>query len=579
MNLLESTSMKKNILTFLGIAIIPIFIFLSGCQQQAPRADLILKNGVIFTLEKEKPLAQALAIRGDRILAVGDNEDMNTYNGDGTNIIDLKGRFACPGFNDAHLQSLYGHIGMMELDLTGVSSRQELRERIWTAEKEHRRKVDRREAQPDDWLIGYGWDQSLMEKGEWPQVDVFRGFGMIRPAILYRKCGHAALVNYVALKVAQIDASTPDPQGGEIMKNPRNGRPTGILKEGAMKLVEQFMPRPLRSRLRDSLIEAMHLANRYGITSLQGEGTAQLYEIYHDLDEKGELTCRINIWSADIDTLLYLRKMASSHFLRSGLLYLPLDGGMGTHSAAMLWPYLDNPHTRGILKHDQTYLNNLAAEVEKLDIQIAVQAIGDNANRMAAEAFRLAKKLYPRRDLRYRVEHAQVLLHTDIIRLGQAGAVVSMQPFHCIDDMRWIEKEIGAERCRYAYAWHSFLDAGVPLAFGSYWPVAPLNPMTGIYAAITRRDTTGIPPAGWHPEERISLEEAIRAYTRGSAYAEKMDSQKGTLKVGKLADIVVLDRNLLTVPPQELLHAKVVYTFVGGKLVYSLNKEDSSDQK
>lgn len=548
----------------ISLILLSLLIAVSACDQKAPKADRIFKNGRFFTGEQTPAAATCLAVRGDRILALGEPKDIEVYQGPQTDVIDLHGRFACAGFNDAHMQQLNGDIGLIDLDLRNVKSPNEIAKMVYA--------FQRADPQPwDVWIIGWGWDGSLMDPQEWEEFHyhAFRRVWLQRPMIFYRVCGHVALVNQRALNIAGIDADTPDPAGGRIEKDPETGKPTGILKESAIDLVRRFIPAPNPQRLRKSLETALTEMAACGITSAQGHGSIALYRAARSLLAEGKLTCRMNFMSSNPDSLLFMRSLRDSDMLTAGLLFESLDGGMATRNASMLSDYLDKPGERGILKHNQDGLNKLVLNAQDRGLQVTVQAVGDRANHMALEAFGLAVKMADDPDRRYRIEHAQVLLKADIPRFAETGTIASMQPFHCVADMSWIETRIGARRSRYAYAWRSLLDAGCRLAFGSYWPVAPLNPLYGLYAAVTRRDTTGYPVAGWHPEERITMQEAIQAYTVGSAYAERKEADKGTLKVGKLADIVVLDRDIIDSNPIEVLKTDVVYTILGGRIVYA----------
>ena len=317
--------------------------------------------------------------------------------------------------------------------------------------------------------------------------------------------------------------------------------------------------------------QTLRLARQNGVTSLQGRGTPLLYSIFKAFKDADSLTCRINYWgdlTDGVQAVRGLRRSSDDALLRVGLLSESLDGSMGTHGAALLWPYLDEPDQRGIPKLSQEALTQAVMAADRAGEQVAIHAVGDAAVRMALESFGLTARLHKGSEHRPRLEHVQLAVPEDVARMGELGVIASVQPAHLLDDMRWVESRLGEARCEQAYAWRTLKDQGVPLAFGTYWPVAPLNPMLGLYAAVTRRDTLGQPMEGWNPRQRLTREEAIEAYTLGSAYAEGMEKNKGSLSPGKMADLVVLDHDILHCPPIQLLETRVVMTFVGGEIVY-----------
>jgi len=537
-------------------------IFPSGCQQKKPKADLVLKNGNFFTVNKLRPKVEAIAIRGNRILATGKDEEIDRFIGENTRIIDLNGMFGCPGFNDAHLHFLSGGMSKMEVDLTGVKSIREIQKRVI-------KKL--RSLPPGSWLTGRGWDQSLFPDKKWPTKKILDSIAPDVPIFLRRACGHVALVNTKALHIAGINAGTPNPPAGEIVKDPVTGKPTGILKEEAMNLVSQYIPPPSKETIEKAVEIALEEARKFGVTSVQDNTSADMLDVYQKLLNKGKLTCRVSEWpplQEDLKRYKKLKQKYNGNMIHFGLLKGFSDGSMGSRTAAFFQPYFDDPTTRGIFQMTQDELNNLVLCADKEGFQIGIHAIGDAANRMVLDAYSLARKINGVRDSRHRIEHAQVLTKEDIPRFKELGVIASMQPTHCIEDLRWAETRIGLERCRYAYAWKSLKKQGAVLAFGTDWPVVSLNPMEGLYAAVTRRDTSGYPRKGWFPQERLTIQEAIEAYTLGSAYAEFREKEKGSLVPGKLADIVILDHNLLEIPSEEILKTRVLYTIMNGKIVY-----------
>ncbi|MDM7925126.1 MAG: amidohydrolase [bacterium] len=542
-------------------ALLAVLLF-AGCPWKHRKADLILKNGTFFTGNPMKPAVEMVAIRGNRIIGLGRTEDAKRYQSDQTRVIDLRGKFGCAGFNDAHLHLLYGGQSLEEVDLTGVTNIHDLQRRI----------LERAWKIPwGSWIIGGGWDQNQFPNGEWPTKRALDDVAADFPMVLRRVCGHAVLVNSKVLAIAGITAKTPDPPAGEIMRDPVTGEPTGVLKEDAVKLVSQYMPAATEESISRSIERALEEAKRFGVTGVQDFSAPEAYPVYRRLLAEGRLTARVSCWmplDSDPSAVLERKAETRSRMLRVGCVKGILDGSMGARTAALNAPYSDDSTTSGLTLYTQDRLNELVLLADRNRLQVALHAIGDRAAAMALTSFELARKINGQRESRHRIEHAQVLAPSDFEAFKSLGIVASMQPAHCIYDLPWAESRLGPVRSEGAYAWKSVLDAGGRLAFGSDWPVVPLNPLIGIYAAVTRSDTAGLPGGGWTPRQRLTAEEAITAYTLGSAYAEFMEHELGSLEQGKLADLVVLNRNLLTVHPADILRARVVYTIVDGKIVY-----------
>jgi predicted amidohydrolase YtcJ len=393
--------------------------------------------------------------------------------------------------------------------------------------------------------------------------------------VLTRVCGHAVLVNSKVLEIAGITAKTPDPPSGEIGHDRTTGEPNGILKEAAVNLVSQYLPSPSEDSINRAIERALETARQFGLTTVQDYSESEAWGVYKKLLQDDRLTCRLALWVPLEGGLAKYKKLRDEYrgsMLRFGLLKVFLDGSMGSRTAAFFAPYADDSTTAGLLQMTPERLDESVLLADKNGFQVALHAIGDKAVRMGLDACGLARKINGVRESRHRLEHVQVLSRDDIPRFKSLGVVASMQPSHCIFDMPWAEARLGPVRCRTAYAWKSLLDAGARLAFGSDWPVAPLNPLIGIYAAVSRCDTTGSPAGGWNPQERLTITEAIEAYTLGSAYAELMEHEKGSIEQGKLADLIVLDRNLLRAAPSEILRSRVLYTILGGKIVYESDR-------
>ena len=540
-----------------------ICVILSGCRQTAfETADLILYNGVFYTLDNHKSIAEAVAIKGDRIVAVGSGDAVRRYAGDETQSVDMEGRFGCPGFNDAHIDVFPTGYGGLNIDLNGMTSVREIQRRI----------LDLARGQaPSTWITGRGWDQSLFNEDEWPTSRILDRVAPSVPIYLERVCGTVAWVNGRALRIAGITANTPDPPRGIIVMDPRTQHPTGILKGEAMQLVRQFMPPRSDEEDRRSLLAVLRKLPAHGITSIQTSCTIEDKDKLLALIEAVDPPCRVSLnFPLKANTKEYLTM--PQHFaegkLRFGYLELMLDGCVGSHTAFFTRPYMEDPGSRGIANLSRDQLGTLVIDADKKEYQLGIHASGDAANHLLLEAYTMARTVNGKRDARHRIVLAQVLREEDLDMIDGLDIVVSIQPTLLLDDLRWMEKRIGAERSRYAHAWRSMKSHGAALAIGSGWPASSMNPMVGLFAAVARTDTTGYPHGGWNPRERLTVDEAIEAYTLGSAYAEFMDHEKGSLEPGKYADIVILSRNLLECPPEDVLKTEVVLTILGGKVVY-----------
>lgn len=563
--------MRKLGIKIILLSIILVLFSFNNCQKKCIEADIILSNGIIFTVNQLQPQVSHLAILGDRILAVGDSASIFAFKGLRTQVINLKGHFVCPGFNDAHLHIRSGIKSMIESDLSSFKTMRELQRFI---RRIANKMVDE---EPNTWLIGRGWDQNKFFEGKWPTkryLDVVTPYPF-PPMLLKRVCGHAVWVNSKALSIAGIDKETPDPPGGEIMRDARTGEPTGILKDEAIQLVTQYIPQKENQDFEFLLDQFFNDMLACGITSVQDQSEPHLLEFLYQKYKENRLNCRVSEWlplQNNIENCIRLNKQYNNNWTHVGLLKGFMDGSLGARSAYLKSPYADAPQTSGLMQHPIEMIQPLVIQADKQGFQVGIHAIGDMANKLVLDFYETAQKMNGNNNLRHRIEHAQILDPKDIPRFGSLGIVASMQPYHCVEDMPWVEKRIGRSRSRYAYAWHSLKQNGTVLAFGSDWPVVPYNPFLGIYAAVTRSDTTGYPTGGWIHEERLTVEDAIEAYTLGSAYAEHMEKEKGSLESGKLADIIVLNKNLLEVESHEILKTKVLTTIVGGKIVYQRNQ-------
>lgn len=531
-----------------------------------PKADLIFLKAHIWTGIPSAPFAEAIAIQGDKILAVGSNEEILVLKGDQTKIQPLRGELLMPGFNDDHTHFLEGGFRLMSVDLRDAASEGEFARRI--ARKAH-------ELAPGRWITGGSWDHESWPGAPLPAKELIDSLTPQHPVFVQRLDGHMGLANSLALKLAGINASTPVPAGGEIVKNPKTGQPTGILKDSAMSLVEQIIPAPSREEEDKALSLALREAARLGVTSVQDVTPWESWEVFRRARQANQLTVRIYSrtplaqWQKQAD---WVREHGvGDGWLKLGGLKAFMDGSLGSTTAYFFKPYTDAPNTSGLLADDlvssETFQNQLRLS-DQAGLQLSIHAIGDKANHLLLNFYEAMEKQNGPRDRRPRIEHAQHLVPEDVPRFARLGVIASMQPAHAADDGRWAEKRLGPQRAKNSYVFRSLLKNQAMLCFGTDWPVAPLAPMLGVYAAVTRRTLDGKHPSGWIPEEKITLDEALRCYTLNSAFAAFEEKIKGTLEPGKLADLVVLDRDLFQTPPEKIREASVLFTIVNGKIVY-----------
>jgi len=544
--------------------ILIILILLVACSNQTNhiRADLILINGKIYTVEPDQPWVNACAIKDGKFIAVGEKRSMHELKGKSTEVIDLEGRFVLPGFNDAHVHFSDGGFYLLGIDLRDAEDEAEFVERI----KNYAAKLNKGE-----WILGGNWDHEAWPSKRHPTKGLIDEVTRDNPVFVQRLDGHIALANSLALQLAGINNDTPNPQGGEVTKDLETGAPTGILKDAAQGLVGAVIPLPSKEQLKKAIKTAIEHANSRGVTSIQDNTSRADLEVYQELLKEGELTLRINAWRAgafypEFEKIGILPNFGSD-MLRIGTMKIFVDGSMGAGTALFYEPYSDDSTTSGIPIYPEEQLYELVKAIDNAGLQIAAHAIGDKANAWILNAFEKAFEENGKREARHRIEHSQVVLPDDIKRFKELGIIASIQPSHCIDDMRWAEKRIG-DRVKHSYLFNSFVREGVKIAFGTDWTVEPLDPMLGLYAAVTREFPEGGPEGGWFPAEKITLEQAIEFYTLGSAYAEFQEDVKGSIKVGKLADLVVLNQNLFEVKPKEILKTKVDLTILGGKVVF-----------
>jgi len=534
--------------------------------QARPAADLIVTNARVWTGDAVQRSAQAVAIIGDRIVAVGAAPEVDAWRGAGTDVIDADGRRVVPGFNDAHVHFLDGGQQLDNVDLKDAATPQEFASRIAGKARQTSR---------GEWVLGGNWDDQRWNPPVLPTRELIDRLTGDTPVFVSRYDGHMALANSTALRLAGVTAATKDPPGGAVVRDAA-GNPTGVLKDAAMSYVTRVIPPLTRERRERAIARALEYARSVGITSVQDMNPS--YDdmaVYADLAARRALTTRI--YAAPMETdwrdqaKIGVIRAFGSPVLRIGALKGYADGSLGSTTAYFFEPYLDAPNTRGLLSDEMQPVDGMRQRMisaDKAGLQLCIHAIGDAAISQTLDLFADVIRANGPRDRRLRIEHAQHIARKDFSRFAEMHVIASVQPYHAIDDGRWAERRIGPERIKTTYAFRTLLDAGVRLAFGTDWTVAPLNPMWTLYAATTRATLDGKHPDGWLPEQKLSIEEALAAYTAGSAYAEFQEHDKGTIARGMLADLVVLSDDILAIPPARIKDVTVVTTIMGGKVVY-----------
>lgn len=552
-------------------------MFASAVLMAQPQATLVLVNGNIRTMSAAQPHADAVAVLGSRIVAVGGNDEVKQWIGPGTRVVDLHGRLVVPGFNDAHVHFFYGGQALASVQLRSAGSPEEFRDRI--AKFAATLPAGR-------WILNGEWDHENWTPARLPTRQLIDAVTGDRPVFVSRLDGHMGLANTVALKLAGIDRYTPDPAGGAIVRDER-GEPTGILKDAAIDLIARVIPAPHADEIAEAVRAAMRYAAENGVTSVQemanssdASPSAQKFRrdvlaVYQNLLRAGELNVRISVYGP----LALWEQLAAAGVtapfggekLQIGGLKGYADGSLGSSTALLFHPYLDAPQTSGLAAEDLIPVSKMQDRIIGADaagLQVAIHAIGDKANATILDLYQEAERHNGPRDRRFRIEHAQHLRQQDISRFAALHVIASMQPIHLADDGRWAEKRVGPEVIGGTYAFRSLLDSGATLVFGSDWPVAPMVPLAGIEAAVTRRTLDGKHPDGWVPEQKISVEEAVRAFTVGSAYASFDEKIKGSVAVGKLADLAVISADIFKIAPKDIGQARVDMTIFDGRVIY-----------
>lgn len=562
-----------------------VWIVLLGCLQEpgipartgeeAP-ADILLLHGQIYTSNPGQPWAEALAIRGSKILAVGKDSEISRLGGPNSRVIDLGGRMAMPGIIDSHIHFLEGSLSLGQFDLGDAYSVEEIQRRVKAYAQAH---------PASRWLLGHGWLYDAFKPSGLPDKQFLDEVVPDRPVVVDCYDGHSVWLNSRALELAHITRETPDPKQGDVLlgtivKDPETGEPTGVLKEEAASLVRRVIPEPSREDKLRALGAGLEEAKRHGVTSvINASGSIEEMELYDELRRQGKLTVRTTtalvldprLTPEPYDSYELARRRFNDEWVRAGVIKAFMDGVVESHTAAMLQPYADDARLSGSLNFTPEQFRQIVAELDRRHFQIITHAIGDRAVRTILDSYQNAQAVNGSRDRRFRIEHIETINPADIPRFGRLGVIASMQPYHCYPEPNLFNiwaRNIGAARLPYSFAWHDIAASGAWLAFGSDWPVVSLDPFIGIQNAVTRQDNSGKPPGGWVGHQKITLDQALAAYTRDAAYAEFEDNLLGTLEPGKLADVIVLSQNLFNIAPLEIRKTSVELTIVGGMVVF-----------
>ncbi|HVL14705.1 MAG TPA: amidohydrolase [Gemmata sp.] len=550
---------------------LPILLLLTPITEPAVAADAVYVNGRVWTVDPAKPEAQAVAVWRGRILRVGTDAEVKALAGPRTTVIDLAGRRVVPGFYDSHAHVLGGGQQLARVELKDAKDEAEFGRRLAAFDKSTPR---------DRWLLGGNWDHDRAFGGKLPTATTIDKYVKDRPVFIRRYDGHMALANTAALKLAGVTSDTKDVPGGVIDRLADGKTPSGILRDNAMSLVGRLVPEPDEAEVVEAVLAAQRHAAEFGVTSIQDmEGSSpetrrRYLRVLQRLAREGKLTCRIDVrWPLALHKELANLGVGAdfgSDFVRVGGLKAYMDGSLGSSTAKMFEPYTSDATTTGVYVTEPDAMRALVRSADAAGLNVCVHAIGDKANAVLLDIFeQVGRERRGPHEARFRVEHVQHLRPADYPRFKQLGIVASMQPYHVADDGRWAEGRIGAKRCANSYAFRSLIDKGAKLAFGSDWPVAPLDPLAGIDAAVNRRTLDGKHPNGWFPEQRVTVAEAVEAYTMGSAFAGFQEKDRGSVAEGKLADFAVLSRDIFDPKERDrIADTMVEMTVVGGKVVY-----------
>jgi predicted amidohydrolase YtcJ len=567
---------KSNPLRLFGLAFgLTTFCLAAGAvaadAARIEAADAVVIHGHIYTVNEKQPWAEALAIRGARIVAVGSDAEIAAYRGSQTRVIDAGGRLVLPGFEDCHIHFMDGSLGLVEVDLNGASTIAEIQRRVKEYAAAHPK---------EPWITGMGWTYPTFGAAALPDKKILDEVVPDRPVYLVAFDGHSSWANSKALAMAGINKETADPPNGKIVRD-ANGEATGALKESAGDLVADKMPKPTRAERLAALRTGIREANKFGLTRVQSAGQDFEYlDLYDELRRKGELTLRFYVAyflnppalrAEDLKKIEAARKMYHDEWISGGVVKMMLDGVVEAHTAAMLTPYSDDPSQIGKMFWEPEKYDAAVMELDRRGLQIFTHAIGEKAVRTALDAYEEAGRANHTQDARPRIEHIETISAVDIPRFGKLGVIASVQPLHLYPDEDTLDiwaRNAGPERAQRAWSFHSIAANGGRLAFGSDWPVVTMNPWKGIQTGVTRKTSEGKPDGGFVPTEAVSLEDAIKAYTLGAAFAGRREHEEGSLETGKLADLIIVDRDLFKIPVSTIDKTQVLLTMVGGKTVY-----------
>jgi len=563
----------KFCLRVVAAALCTILLALSdaSAQKNSAFADTVIVNGKIYTLNPQKPWAEALAIRADQIVAVGSDAEIAKLQSKSTQVIDAKGRLVLPGFTDCHIHFIDGAFSLGRVNLEGAKDATDIQQRLRAYGAAH---------PGDSWILGRGWNYAMFPSSL-PDKKALDEVFPNRPAFLEGYDGHTYWANSKALELAQVTKDTPNPPNGVIVRDPATGEATGALKEAAQGLVAAVIPKPTRGEKLLALRAGMRWANENGLTRVHSAGgDFEEFELYDELLRHGDLTVRFyvayfqnppELRPQDIAAIEDARKKYTGHWLAAGAVKFMIDGVVESHTAAMLQPYSDDASFQGKPFWDPGKYNSAIRELDKRGLQIFTHAIGDSGVRTVLDGYENMERLNQTSGRRPRIEHIETIAANDIPRFGRLGVIASMQPLHSYPDedtLRVWARNAGPDRASRAWVWKSIADGGGQLAFGSDWPVVTLNPFEGIQTAVTRQTAEGLPKAGFVPTERLSVADAVRGYTLGAAYAGFREKTEGSLEPGKLADLIILSQNLFEVEPRSINKTKVLTTIVGGRVVF-----------
>ncbi len=537
---------------------------------QQPQADLIITGARIYTVDDARPMAEAMAVREGRIAFVGSTRGAMTLRGARTRVVELQGQTIIPGMIDAHAHLLGLGNALRTVDLVGTTSYEQVISRV---------AARGREVPAGTWITGRGWDQNNWGDTRFPTHEALSRAVPNHPVYLTRVDGHAALVNEAALRAANVNAQTADPDGGRIVRDDE-GRPTGVLVDRAIGLVQRAIPPQSTAEMREAILAAIREANRWGLTGIHDAGVGrQVIDVYEALAREGHFDLRDYVMIASDDATLehYLSRGPQNGLYDNRLwiraIKISADGALGSRGAALLEPYSDEEGNSGLILASGERVRDVAERALRRGFQLNVHAIGDRANRTVLDAFEQALLTVSVADHRFRVEHAQILHHADIPRFARLDVIPSMQASHQSSDMYWAGNRVGHNRLLGAYAWRSLLDGGVIIPNGSDFPVEPVNPLISFHSSVTRQDASGWPAGGWFPAQRMTRQEALKSMTIWPATAAFQESLLGSLTPGKLADFVVLDQDIMTVAPEQILSTRVIATYLGGRAVYERGTE------